>query len=874
MGYIEKRLFYFTEQYQEIIKKRESGVANPHALPANSYFLSDGSIMCLPRSKGVSRFPYGEDGFSFWTYDVGYIHANVGLFSTFLRAYEGEEPKIAFFAGKSTKKGYKPLSLLSVPYIDSEDFGVVHRYTVFDEVATYYITDTDYFHFGVVVFIDANNEMHFSLFVNKKRGGIRDFYLGWYFNPTLSYATSENNETRWFKGAEYQTLEDNPMGRFLFSINEDRSRYLSVNNFGILNQSLSGEDFTLNSTSATTSRKMFVGGENRSLSNAEALYRGEFPEKIHRTIYSDNAVAGQISQFTLENKANIRIDLLFNYKIHSLSMKSYESLYREISPIEFDDVLFRKQSISSELNRHVEVEFSDYHDHNGNFISSHVFSNFFRYLKRQVEFCATLSGYAQLAENSLIGVRDVFQAIEAHLFYREQIAREKIIEALNFLDPSGRAPRQYSLPVTEVAMPKMDLRPFIDQGLWIIGTIITYLKHTADFSILKEVCGYYEVIDGPGRIVRRSELRDSVFDHMFRIMDYLIDNIDTDTNCLRALYGDWVDALDGLGVSISDDEEYGNGVSVMASLQLYKILGEMIELMIYTKAEHNIIERYTFVRSKLQKGIEQYAIAESETGEKRILHGWGDKRSYFVGSFEDSDGQSRHSVVVNAYWILSDMFLVHDELKDCILNAFKCLTSKYGFRTFTPAFEAGTYGVGRIHKLTKGTAENGATYVHGATFGVSALFRIGEAKLAWEELYKLLPLAHDNITTSPFVMPNSYGHNPELNIDGESMHDWQTGSSNMVMKILIFYVFGLRFEYDAIIFQAANYCPFDSWQISLNYQGKRLTVKYQNEKLGSRKFRVNGVRHNSVYDAVMKTETMILREDSLDSSKILVEIVD
>ena len=51
------------------------------------------------------------------------------------------------------------------------------------------------------------------------------------------------------------------------------------------------------------------------------------------------------------------------------------------------------------------------------------------------------------------------------------------------------------------------------------------------------------------------------------------------TGCIRALYGDWNDALDGLGVSTVSGVEYGTGVSVMATLQVYQNLGEMLEIL-------------------------------------------------------------------------------------------------------------------------------------------------------------------------------------------------------------------------------------------------------------------------------------------------------
>ena len=151
------------------------------------------------------------------------------------------------------------------------------------------------------------------------------------------------------------------------------------------------------------------------------------------------------------------------------------------------------------------------------------------------------------------------------------------------------------------------------------------------------------------------------------------------------------------------------------------------------------------------------------------------------------------------------------------------------------------YKVGRIVNLPKGTAENGATYIHAGMFFVRALFQMKEGQKAFEQIYKLIPITHDKITTSPFVMPNSYGYNPELGIDGESMSDWYTGSSNTLLKAIIFDMFGIKPQIgDELVIEPTNYFPSDNAEISLPIKGKKVTVRYQNTHLNKRKIYVNG----------------------------------
>ncbi len=152
---------------------------------------------------------------------------------------------------------------------------------------------------------------------------------------------------------------------------------------------------------------------------------------------------------------------------------------------------------------------------------------------------------------------------------------------------------------------------------------------------------------------------------------------------------------------------------------------------------------------------------------------------------------------LNSKWVEQDM-------KSLILSAYDRLGSKYGMKTFEPYFEKGTEGVGRIPDIPKGTAENGATYIHANMFAVMSLFMIGESERAYEELGKILPFTHETISLSPFVVPNSYGYNEELGIDGESMNDWQTGSSNVLLKLLIRFVFGFEPDYEGFTYNQTN----------------------------------------------------------------------
>ncbi len=873
-----EKIQYYSKAYHRI--KMEDEYVKEAQLPGKTYFIDKDEILALPRDDGDCRYPYGVDGFYFWAYASGYMHGNEGIFSPFLRASEGQENKIAFFAGIPAKDNqYDIVSLLSVPVMDTKI--ETEQFTVFTKCCAYYITQLEDLRFGVRVFVNHDKKVIFSLTAENLSGEGKDILLSSFFNPFLVHAIAESGDNRWFREVRYckkekegvLSKEDKDLGYFIIKTNEDLSRTQSVSNYGIIKRQIQcGEKSRLISHEETASRYEYVGGSRGSLHSPMAVKKGTFPGTKQVCTFTEVGAAGDLIKLHLGEKDVARLDITFDYIPYCKEELELKKLIKgKVSPLEIDTSLGKLEEMEEKKASKLKIGVGQSKLPE---IKTKVCNSFIEHLKKQVEFCALMKGYIQAYVGSLIGIRDVFQALEALAAWEPEETKDKMLEALNFTAPNGRCPRQYSLPAGEGA-PEMDLRPFIDQGVWVISTIVTYLKYTGDFSFLEEECGYYEIIDEKKNLVKLSPIRDSVLEHMLKIMNYLISNRDFEiTKCVRALYGDWNDALDGLGVSLNPEKEYGGGVSVMVSLQVYQNLKEMEELLYKLDAHkyQQLIKEYQTAGQEIKEGLYKYGIVIGENDEKRIVHGWGDKVSYYVGSFHDPDHKSRQGLTSNAFWVLTGLYDEDMGMKDTILNAFKNLDSKYGLKTFEPYFEPDTKGVGRIPKLPAGTAENGAAYIHASMFGIMALFRMGYSKDAWMQLLKSLPFTHEYISCSPYIMPNSYVYNKELNIDGESMADWQTGSSNVLLKLLIKCVFGLNPEYEGIWLQPAVYTPFESMELHITVKNCKLHIYYKEAQKKGRRYIVNGIQRNSVYDPVMNLDKLWISNEELKGKKLDIEV--
>jgi cellobiose phosphorylase len=863
-----------------VINHVQALLANPDqavncSAPGNTFFMKDGSILALPREQGDSRYPYGADGFNFWAYASGSMHANDGLFSWFLRAAEGQEPPIAFFAAMPDGDNFRPLPLLGTPYSPFEDHNNIRRYTVFTPHAVYYMTHCDQYHFGLRVFISPKQQVCFTLLASHMGDASHRLLLSSFFNPYLRHEIHGGDEDKWFK--EISLVEppsqSNGLPPFLVKVNEDQSRTKSITHYGLLRRhALYAGEAQITRHQATTSRLQYIGGSRSSLHTPVSLIDGAIHHPRHVCSFTETAVAADLLDIELPDQSEIRLDYVFELPSNEPATNKLISTPLDIDTLDNAHAQLRDQDrqVNQALSMQLDSSTSET-------LSPEVFNTFFTHLMKQVEFCSLIKGYVQLSPNSLIGIRDVFQALEGLMFWQPEAARAKMMEALDYTAPDGRCFRQYSLPNGQQCG-RMDLRPFIDQGVWVISTIWTYLKLTGDWSLLEETCGYHRIVDESAGQVEACEERDSVITHLVRILDYLLNQQDPETHCIHALYGDWNDALDGLGVSQDPHKKYGSGVSVMATLQVYQNTDEMIRMLkqVNETAYQATINRYQRHRELLEKGLLEYAIVTNDRNEARILHGWGDERSYLVGSYQDPDNQARDGLTSNAFWVLSGMLEKHPKHLDTILAAYQRLDSKYGLKTFEPGFAPNTPGVGRIPKLPIGTAENAGAYIHATAFAIMSLFQAGKPHEAWDQLIKILPFTpgHDNLSHSPFVMPNSYGYNPDRLIDGQNMNDWQTGSSNVVLKLLIRNVFGFEPEIDGIRIQPAGNGPFREKSIALNWRGIPITIKHQHTGDATRTFTVNGKDLPGEQNTLMGIDTLHIPANEIPESGLEIIVTD
>ncbi len=360
------------------------------------------------------------------------------------------------------------------------------------------------------------------------------------------------------------------------------------------------------------------------------------------------------------------------------------------------------------------------------------------------------------------GFRDIMQDTAGFLSLDAQNARERILYALQYQREDGNPIRQWEPIMREL---------YADGAVWLIFTVNTYLKETADFGILDEKVGYFE-----------SKLEETVLEHCFRGIDYLQNNLGERGLCLW-FGGDWNDSINACGL-------LGKGESVWLSEATYKAAYEFIEIL-----------------NRIGKNERTKEIAEkAEKMKKNILkYGWNEDHFIYgindydekIGSYETPEGQF---FLNSQTWAVLSGIVEGDDAKKLMDRVEENLGCSYGYLQNTPSYTTPDRKIGRLSFMGKGIYENGSVYNHGVAFKSVADTMVYDGDAALDTIKRILPSNPENANSGvePYAMSNMY-FGPECNVrKGDAPQSWITGTSGWLFRCIVENIIGLQPEYDGL----------------------------------------------------------------------------
>jgi cellobiose phosphorylase len=369
-----------------------------------------------------------------------------------------------------------------------------------------------------------------------------------------------------------------------------------------------------------------------------------------------------------------------------------------------------------------------------------------------------------------------------------------LIEALSYQYESGLALRGWNPP---------DIKPYSDSALWLVFTLIQYLKETLDFAILDEKVAFYD------------KGNDTVLFHIQKALDFLEEHKGSHGLCLIK-FGDWNDSLTAVGKN-------GYGESVWLSQAYAEALREMEELACHLGNKQSSQE-YNFRYHKMKEAIN----TEAWDGEWYVR--CFDDNGNGIGTKDCIEGKIFSETQA---WAMISGISDQDRTKKIISSCEKYLSTDQGFKLLSPAFTKFDPRVGRISSLVPGICENGTIYTHTNIWMILGFIKMGYPEKAFEYFKKItsgyITDENDRKNLSPpYIYANCYFGPDHINSSFQMEYTWITGSVAWIYHVLNSYILGIRAEYKGLIIDPCIPKEWKEYEVIREFRGSIYKISFIN----------------------------------------------
>ncbi len=406
-----------------------------------------------------------------------------------------------------------------------------------------------------------------------------------------------------------------------------------------------------------------------------------------------------------------------------------------------------------------------------------------------------------------LGYRDTAQDVEGLLSLDLPLAKEKLEKLLSYQYCSGHAVSGFSdIEGPWDARGDSVVSGKSDVSVWLVYTVISYLKETGDFDFLEQEFPFVD------------KGRASVKEHILRAIRHLYANVGDHSLPLIGK-ADWNDAYDRIGAG-------GKGQSVWLAMALARAIKQCAELFIYLKDDvlvQEMQEKYQHVSN---------LINEVAWDGKWYLAAFTDDKIK-VGSDEHCEGK----MPLNSQtWAILAGIANEDRLRSILDVIDTELDTPYGPALFKPAFSQYKHHLGRVSAFSEGTKENAAVFSHACAFKVMADCEIGRGEKAYQTYMKLLPTnLHkagniERYKVEPYVIAE-YIIGPEHPYaHGQGEFTWNTGTVPWLYTTATEWILGARRTFKGLLIDPCVPRDWNFFEITRPFRGDKYIITVENPR--------------------------------------------
>lgn len=367
-----------------------------------------------------------------------------------------------------------------------------------------------------------------------------------------------------------------------------------------------------------------------------------------------------------------------------------------------------------------------------------------------------------------LGYRDLAQDVEGISGLEPQLAKEKLIDLLNFQYSNGNAVSGFSViegswdknPDAKLVSGKSDV------AIWLPNAVVKYVKETGDFGFLKQKIKYLD------------KGEDTVYNHIIKAVEY-VSKTTGKHNLPLIKIADWNDAYDRVGFE-NRGESVWLGEAVCWAALIVKELAEYLKDKKTVKKMDNIYKKM-----------------------KRAINRWGWNGNHYIAAYNDyGDKIGDKEIPLNSQtWaIIGKVF--NKNILPKILKAIDSLETPYGNVLFKPPYHKYDPKIGRVTAFAEGTKENGAVFSHAVAFKIVADCIVNRNENAYNSIKKLLPTSKvksniEKYKVEPYVWAE-YVIGPGNKNYAQGAFTWNTGTSVWTYIGVTEWIIGVKPDFDGL----------------------------------------------------------------------------
>ena len=429
------------------------------------------------------------------------------------------------------------------------------------------------------------------------------------------------------------------------------------------------------------------------------------------------------------------------------------------------------------------------------------------------------ASFIEVGGRTGLGYRDTAQDAMTIPHSNPEKCRQRIVELLRGLTTKGYGLHLFSPEWFDPDAKKEKKKPFksptviptvnakdivhgledacSDDALWLVPSIIEYIKETGDAGFADEAVTYADGGEG------------TVYEHMKRILDFSAEQVGA-TGICKGLRADWNDCLN-----------LGGGESAMVSFLHYWAICHFLQLAEYLGRTEDV-EKYQAMRERVGN------VCNRELWDKEWFIRGITKNGKKIGTSEDAEGKVH--LESNAWAVLSGAADV-EKGKRAMDSVDKYLFTPYGILLNAPSYTVPNDDIGFVTRVYPGLKENGSIFSHPNPWAWAAECVLGRGDRAMKFYNALFPYYQNNMIEIRQSEPYSYCQfvvGRDHTAFGRARHPFMTGSGGWAYFSATRYMLGIRPDFEHLTIDPCIPADWKEFSAVRRWRGAEYDIHVEN----------------------------------------------